>query len=244
MTLTGMDPRTPRPGNSLVGRARALRSRRSARRGSGEEDPPTAEDALLRALCHDMRSPLACLEAALGSLDRLPEQRAELLELAQAQTAHLASLLRTATATGGPPGRRSTGGRCLRDVVTASIAAAGLPAAQLTVRLHGDAGDVAVGDARVQRILVNLLENAHRHGKGAPVLLTAVRAAGWVGLSLTQAGVAADRVVAHLRTARPPVDLTGLGLWSVQRQTRELGGQVVWDDDGSALTLTVQLPDR
>ncbi len=43
---------------------------------------------------------------------------------------------------------------------------------------------------------------------------------------------------------RPPVDLTGLGLWSVQRQTRELGGQVVWEDDGTALTLTVQLPDR
>jgi hypothetical protein len=30
----------------------------------------------------------------------------------------------------------------------------------------------------------------------------------------------------------------------VQRQTRELGGQVVWDDDGAVFTLTVQLPDR
>jgi hypothetical protein len=30
----------------------------------------------------------------------------------------------------------------------------------------------------------------------------------------------------------------------VQRQARELGGQVVCTDDGTALTLTVQLPDR
>jgi signal transduction histidine kinase len=244
MTLTGTGGRTPRPVNALFGRARALRSLRPARRRTGAEDVPTTQDALLRALCHDMRSPLACLEAALGSLDRLPEQREELLELAQAQTAHLASLLRTATATGGTPGRRTAGGRCLRDVVTASIAAAGLPAAQLSVRLHGDAGDVAVGDARVQRILVNLLENAHRHGDGAAVRLGVTCTGGWVELALRQAGVRATRVAPYLHTAAPPAHLTGLGLWSVQRQAGELGGRVVCEDDGSALTLRVQLPDH
>jgi sensor histidine kinase regulating citrate/malate metabolism len=51
-------------------------------------------------------------------------------------------------------------------------------------------------------------------------------------------------VARHLGTDCPPADLTGLGLWSVQRQTRELGGRVVWEDDGSALTLRVRLPDR
>jgi signal transduction histidine kinase len=51
-------------------------------------------------------------------------------------------------------------------------------------------------------------------------------------------------VVPHLRTTTPPQELTGLGLWSVQRQTRELGGRLVWDDDGGALTLTIHLPDR
>ena len=243
MSLTAGDLRAPRAVLSLLDRARAMRPV-LARRRRDDEAAPTAQDALVRALCHDMRSPLAYLEAALGSLDRLPEQRAELLELAQAQTAHLSSLLRTASASSGADGRRRTGTRILRDVVRASIAAAGLPAAQLTVHLAGDAGDVVVGDARVQRILTNLLENAHRHGGGTPVRLTAARGKGWVALSLTQAGLTADRVVGHLRIARPPVDLTGLGLWSVQRQTRELGGQIVWADDGSALTITVQLPDR
>ena len=56
-----------------------------------------------------------------------------------------------------------------------------------------------------------------------------------------------ERVVVpgpHEPTAELPLDLTGLGLWSVRRQTRELGGRIVWAGDGDAFTLTVQLPDR
>jgi signal transduction histidine kinase len=213
------------------------------RRAGPDDEPPTTEDALVRALCHDMRSPLAALESALGSLDRTPELAVDLLDLARAQTAHLSSMLRTAEATGGAP-RRSGGTRQLCDVVQAAQAAAGLPRRLLTVELRGDAGEVQVGDARVQRILTNLLENSHRHGAGRPVRLVAARRSGWVDLSLTQAGVPADRVVGHLRTHRPPVDLTGLGLWSVQRQTRELGGWVVCTASADGFTLTVRLPDR
>jgi K+-sensing histidine kinase KdpD len=206
------------------------------------DEPPSAEDALVRALCHDMRSPLASLEATLGSLGGTPERAAELLDLARAQTAQLSSMLRTADATGGAA--RTSGLRVLHDVVQAALAASGLPRSQLSLRLDADAGDVPVADARVQRILTNLLENAHRHGAGNAVELRVSRRPGWVDLGLTQAGVPTDRVVGHLNTVRPPVDLTGLGLWSVQRQTRELGGQIGWDVDGALFTLTVQLPDR
>ena len=125
-----------------------------------------------------------------------------------------------------------------------AAASSGLPRTQLAVELRGEVGDVPVADARVQRILTNLLENAHRHGGGAPVRFSASGRPRWVDLAVTQDGVPADRVVGHLGTTRPPMDLTGLGLWSVQRQTHELGGRLVWDDDGSSFTLTVQLPDR
>ena len=67
---------------------------------------------------------------------------------------------------------------------------------------------------------------------------------GWVDLALTQAVVRPERLLGHLRTDSPPLDLTGLGLWSVRRQTGELGGRIVWAEDGESLTLTVQLPDR
>lgn len=242
MTLAPDVP-TSEPRHGLLNDlARVLRAHLPRPRRPTEPEPPTAEDAVLRALCHDMRSPLASLEAVLGSLDRTPERGRELLELARAQTAHLSSMLRTADATAGTPGRTAT--RLLRDVVQAALSCSGLPRAQLTVRIGDEAGEVTVADARVGRILTNLLENAHRHGGGRPVRLLVERRPGWVHLSLSQAGVPTRQVVGHLSRTEPPVDLTGLGLWSVQRQTRELGGRLLWSADGEVFTLTVALPDR
>jgi sensor histidine kinase regulating citrate/malate metabolism len=43
---------------------------------------------------------------------------------------------------------------------------------------------------------------------------------------------------------QPPVHVTGLGLWSVQQQVRQLGGRILWEDGDGGLTLRVQLPDR
>jgi signal transduction histidine kinase len=219
---------------------RVLRTHFPSRRPARQEASPTPEDALVRALCHDMRGSLTCLVSALDLLDG----REDLLAMARDQAAHLSSVLRTAEATGGAPARRPTTGRRLRDVVPASVAASGLPCRQLTVRLDDEAADVLVGDARLQRILINLLENAHRHGGGASVRLDVTGSDGWVELAVTQAGVPATTVCGHLNTVRPPADLTGLGLWSVQRQARELGGRVLCEDADGAVTLRVQLPDR
>jgi signal transduction histidine kinase len=205
---------------------------------------PAAEDALVRALCHDMRGSLTCLESALHHLRHEGPGRMDLLAMAQAQTAHLTSMLRTAEAARCAHPHEPSPWRRLRDVVATSVAASGLPRRQLTLRLAGCSGDVLVGDARLQRILVNLLENAHRHGGGEPVELAATCQRGWVELAVTQPGVPAARVAAHLRTTEPPPDLTGLGLWSVQRQARELGGRVLCEDGDGGLTLRVQLPDR
>jgi len=241
MTLTADTPAGRHNRGLLRDLAHVLSAHRPRAHRPAEE-PPSTDDALVRALCHDMRSPLASLEATLGSLGRTLESNPELLELARAQTAHLSSMLRTADATGGA--LRRTGPRRLRDIVQAAVAASGLPRRQLACELVGDVGDVPVADARVQRILTNLLQNAHRHGGDAPVRLSVSRRPGWVDLALTQQGVPAHRVVGHLRTTQPPMDLTGLGLWSVQRQTRELGGRVLWDDDGTHFTLSIQLPDR
>ena len=225
---------------NLVGEL--LRAVRSRLPGPAAE-PVSTGDALVRAMCHDMRSPLAALESVLDRLDGADDSRPELLELAREQAKHLSSMLRTADATGGAPERR--GVRKLVDVVRASVACSGLPPHQLSVQLGEDAAEVVVADARVQRVLTNLLENAHRHGEGRPVRLTADRRGGWVELALTQAGVPADTVLGHLSRSTPPVDLDGLGLWSVQRQTRELGGRLAWSQDAdNAFTLVVRLPDR
>ena len=218
-----------------VVRAHLRRRRRAA--------VPEPEGVLVRALCHDMGSSLAGLEAVLGQLDG-STSRGELLAFARDQAAHLTSMLRTADATGGGAAVRGDAARPLCDVIAASVAASGLPREQLSVHLAGAAAEVEVADARVQRILVNLLENAHRHGEGAHVHLEVTRSGGWVSLALTQRGLPAHRVVGHLFTDRPPADLTGLGLWSVRHRARELGGDVRWSDGDGGLTLTVLLPDR
>ncbi|RZU33968.1 sensor histidine kinase [Blastococcus saxobsidens] len=242
MTLAP-DVSTSKPRHGLLNDlARVLRAHLPRPRRPTDPEAPTAEDAVLRALCHDMRSPLASLEAVLGTLDRTPERGRELLELARAQTAHLSSMLRTADASTGAAGRPGT--RLLRDVLQAALASSGLPRAQLTVQVGDGAGEVTVADARVGRILTNLLENAHRHGAGRPVRLRVERRPGWVHLSLSQAGVPARQVIGHLSRTQPPMDLTGLGLRSVQRQTRELGGRLIWAAHGAEFTLTVALPDR
>ncbi|SNS87848.1 Signal transduction histidine kinase [Geodermatophilus saharensis] len=246
MTLAPDTPRTARSGSGrlLADLARVVREHVArATRGPEPEPPATPEGALLAAMCHDMRSPLASLEALLGSLDRTAADRREVLELAREQTAHLSSMLRTADASGGAT-RRAAGGRLLGDVVRASLAASGLPAGKLTLALQECAGDVGVADARVQRILTNLLENAHRHGDGAPALLCVTCRSGWVRLALTQDVASPDRVVQYLRGDTPPVDLTGLGLWSVQRHAHDLGGRVTWAVTEAGLTLRVELPDR
>ncbi|TFV65384.1 HAMP domain-containing histidine kinase [Blastococcus sp. CT_GayMR20] len=210
----------------------------------GRDAGPSTDDALVRAMCHDMRGSLTCLESALHQLDVAGPSRVDLLSMARAQAAHLASMLRTADAARTASGQDPPAGRPLRDVVATSLAASGLPRRQLTLHVADCAGDVLVGDARLQRILVNLLENAHRHGCGEPVELAVTCHGGWVELAVTQPGVAAAVVAGHLTTARPPADLTGLGLWSVQRQAHELGGRVVCEDADGALTLRVQVPDR
>ena len=231
----------PRSAKGSLTRRLVSRLRRLVR---GRDTGPSTEDALVRAMCHDMHGSLSCLEGALAHLSGTPSSRAEMLAMAQAQVAHLSSMLRAAEAAGGGMPDRPGTERSVADVVAASLAASGLPRRQLTVGLGRSVEEVLVGDSRLQRILVNLLENAHRHGGGAPVHLDVTAAHGWVELAVTQAGLAAPGVAAHLRTIRPPVDLTGLGLWSVQRQARELGGRVVCEDGDGGLTLRVQVPDR
>ena len=112
MTLAANPPTSPE--TSRVGPALRRLLRRRAQSRPGAPDVPAPPEALVQALCHDMRSPLASLEALLGALERQAEPAAgpapdpgEVLELARAQTAHLASSWVTSSARRWPaPGCR------------------------------------------------------------------------------------------------------------------------------------------
>ena len=66
MTLTADTPPAARPHGLFVELTQLLRSHLPRR--ARADEPPTPEHALVRALCHDMRSPLAALEARLAPL--------------------------------------------------------------------------------------------------------------------------------------------------------------------------------
>src|SRR3954447_12427714 len=100
MTLSADTVPAFRSRSLLLDLAGVLRTHLPRSRTAAEQSP-TPQDALLRALCHDLSSPLAALEGTLRHLERAPEDGAELVQLARAQTAWLSSMLRTATATGG-----------------------------------------------------------------------------------------------------------------------------------------------
>ncbi|MFC7572653.1 hypothetical protein ACFQX8_09610 [Klenkia terrae] len=88
-------------GDTTTGRSRTGFLRRLRRR---PVDPVvvTEEEALVRALCHDLGTPLASLHALLGHLAREGADADPVAELALAQADSLVSMLRTASATGEP----------------------------------------------------------------------------------------------------------------------------------------------
>lgn len=156
-----------------------------------EIEPIAASDrvrgALLSALSHDLRRPLAAATAAVGGLraagGRLGEpEREELLDTADESLAALATLLTDLL----DVSRLQSGVLTLADVPTdpAEAIAPALDELHLgptEVRLalrHGEA--TAHSDpVLLQRVLVNLLANAHRHSPaGSPVQVTTSTFAG------------------------------------------------------------------
>jgi len=219
-------------------------------------DATQLRTALLQAVGHDLRSPLAAIKAAAGTL-RAPDLRlsdddrdelaATVEESADRLTALVANLLDSSRiATGSVvPALRPVG---FDDVV---------PLALRGVE-HADRVEVDVGDALpevladpglLERVIANLVDNAVRHGRGAPVALRASTHADVVELRVVDRGPglprgARDRVFAPFQRLGDR-DHTGLGLGlSVARGfTEAMGGTLtVEDTPGGGFTAVLGLP--
>jgi two-component system sensor histidine kinase KdpD len=133
--------------------------------------------AILRAVSHDLRSPLTAIRAAADglqsrSVDLGPTDQAALLATISAETTRLdrlvsnlldLSLLETGTATPRPEVWTLDG------LVGRALEALGDEAARVEVELPPDPPAVRVDGAQIERVLVNLLENAIRLGGGAEI---------------------------------------------------------------------------
>ncbi|MDG4839400.1 HAMP domain-containing sensor histidine kinase [Micromonospora sp. WMMD967] len=208
-----------------------LRGLRRIEPASGDLRAPVADpELLLRVLCHEFRTPISTLTSLTRALaDEHRElsgaDRRAITELARDQAAHLQSLLRDATA--------GTGALALTLQPEPTVALAGIlreaaalvPVGRRRVRATRAAGSCPVAAGRTRQVLVNLVENALRHGpsQGQVGLYATVRGPG-LSVLVTDEGRVDDALLAALRRPAPAHGMSGLGLWIVRQLVAVDGG--------------------
>jgi two-component system sensor histidine kinase KdpD len=139
----------------------------------------TVKTALLRAVSHDLRSPLTAISAAgeaVGSPSLLPEERAEMAAVIQEETKRLARLvdnlldLSRLQAGAAEPHREWTS---IDELIRAAAADVGAGPEAFTLSIDREMPLVSVDPVQMERAFVNVLENARRHSGGYPVSVRA-----------------------------------------------------------------------
>ncbi len=155
--------------------------------------------ALMGAVSHDLRTPLASVKAAVSDLRRddvaLSEgDRAELLELVESQSDRLARLVTnlldmTRISAGALEVRpESVAVEVLVEEALAAVASS-LPRDRVECALDSDSGNVSADRVLVPQVLANLLENAARYApEGTPVRVRARRSGERVEFSVEDSG--------------------------------------------------------
>ncbi|MCO5986184.1 DUF4118 domain-containing protein [Actinoallomurus spadix] len=240
----------------------ALRQERLAE--EAEQARPLAEadrlrTALLTAVGHDLRSPLASAKAAVESLRTddvtwSDEERTELLATADESLVRLdhlvANLLDMSRLQSGALGvhREPV---AVREIVPYAIDELGAPGVRQ--RAPDELPELLADPVLLERVLVNLLSNAVHHSPpGEPVLVTASAHAGQVELRVIDRGPGVpeadrDRIFEPFQRAGDRGAGTGAGLGLGLALSRGLveamGGTLVPEDTpGGGLTMIVSLP--
>ena len=138
--------------------------------------------ALLNAVSHDLRTPLASAKAAVGTLrmSDLPlseNDRAELLDTAEESLDRLSGLVENLL----DMSRLQAGALALSiqpidvaDVISAAMTSLGPPASEVMIRVPEETPEVQADPALLERAIANLVQNAVRHSPpGAPPQITA-----------------------------------------------------------------------
>ncbi|HXR27942.1 MAG TPA: DUF4118 domain-containing protein, partial [Solirubrobacteraceae bacterium] len=139
----------------------------------------TVKTALLRAVSHDLRSPLTAISAAgeaIGSPSLSPAEREEMAAVIQEETKRLSRLvdnlldLSRLEAGAAAPHRAWTS---IDELIRAAVEEiAGGPDA-FTLSIDPDLPLVSLDPVQMERAFVNVLENARRHCGGHPVSVRA-----------------------------------------------------------------------
>jgi two-component system sensor histidine kinase KdpD len=135
--------------------------------------------ALLRAVSHDLRSPLTAISAAgeaLASPRLSDSERVEMAAVIQEETHRLSRLvdnlldLSRLEAGAAEPRREWTS---VEELVRASVVEVGAPPEDFSLSIDPELPLVRLDAVQMERAFVNVLENARRHSGGHPVSVRA-----------------------------------------------------------------------
>jgi len=139
----------------------------------------TVKTALLRAVSHDLRSPLTAISAAgeaVGSPSLSQPEREEMAAVIQEETRRLSRLvdnlldLSRLEAGAAEPRREWTS---VEELIRAALGDLAAGPDEFSLSIDRDMPLVSVDPVQMERALVNVLENARRHSGGHPVSVRA-----------------------------------------------------------------------
>ena len=242
--------------------AAALEQQRLA--AEAEAARPIAEadrmrTALLAAVSHDLRTPLASAKAAVSSLRSLDiqltaEDHDELLATADESLDRLTHLVDNLL----DMSRLQAGAMSvfprpadLEEIIARSLDDIGPPARTVLVDFPEGLPEVMVDPAIMERVIVNLTANALRYSPAAsPPLLTASALGDWVEVRVVDRGPGLpesdrDRVFVPFQRLGDTDNTTGvgLGLALARGLTEAMGGTLEPEETpGGGLTMAISVP--
>jgi two-component system sensor histidine kinase KdpD len=215
--------------------------------------------ALLQAVSHDLRTPLAGIKASASSLrqpdiDWSEEDRDEFLRTIEDETDRLTALvvnlldMSRIQAGAVAPALRAVG---LEEVVPAAVAGLGPRASRVAVDVPETLPPVTADPALLERVVANLVENAVAHSPDdAPVRVEAGEVGGRVLIRVVDRGpgiapAKRERVFQPFQRMDDSPSHgagVGLGLAVARGFTRAMGGELTIDDTpGGGTTMIIEL---
>lgn len=233
------------------------RLRAAAQEARGERERTRTRTALLAAVSHDLRTPLAAIKAGVSALrspdiQLAPHDRDELLRDVDTSADRLQglidNLLDMSRLDAGAVVPRPTE-VAVEDLLARALS--GLPHDRLVVELQPDLPVLHADTGLLERSVANVVENALRHGGGTVVRVSAALVPGALLVRVADRGpgVAPERQeemfapFQRMGDRGGRIDGVGLGL-AVARGLVEVNGGTLEAEDtpGGGLTMVFRLP--